>query len=513
MTQEQEDMHSRLSALLDGELPDDRARQVGDAVEHDQMLRGELKALQATRSLLQRLPRQVAPGGLADAILKEAEHRCLLTPASSAGASWVRRVTAAAILLMACGLGTLLYGRYGQPVTPVVVTPSTEKPDDEVADDVVVIGSPAGPGFDNGRTSSARRKEIVSKLVGKPESVGGDGLPYQRVTFSTDDLAGAYNRITDTLDECAVPRDAWQVTAYTALSKTLAVDVPPEQARFLLTHLVSVTAKRNDDAYVLGTCKARPADVVLALAGPAPVISNAGVWGDGPRGRAHDKADKASGGRYKSKGQPGEGLPWELDGAAEAGTAKDRENQVPESRSGAVAPLRPAPTATVPTSEVTPPVTPTAKPATSKKLPVEGGKTKEGEARDARSRVPDVMLALRKAFRSVRRPLTGWMDNRVVKQEQARSTHADNLTPDLVTDRTVAQPDTGPARQAKIQALAELANANSQVAGKQRRRLTRLYITVNLKRNLDANEADAAANQAGTAVDDNAQQSPPAKGE
>ncbi len=102
----------QLSAYLDGELGEAEARRVEQAVAGNATLREELETLRAVRDLLRKLPPQRAPGDLASRVLAGAE-RGQLVGAEEAhlgeGAGrWVRYLSAAAVLLIAACVGTVV---------------------------------------------------------------------------------------------------------------------------------------------------------------------------------------------------------------------------------------------------------------------------------------------------------------------------------------------------------------------------------------------------------------------
>jgi len=102
----------KLSAYLDGELPDDQARRLAERLETDADLKAELDALAATRDLLRQLPRETAPEGLLDAVTEQLERKRLLkaveSPAPATGAPWVRWAAVAAVLALTAGLAIYL---------------------------------------------------------------------------------------------------------------------------------------------------------------------------------------------------------------------------------------------------------------------------------------------------------------------------------------------------------------------------------------------------------------------
>ena len=114
MNADEETIRSQLSAFLDGQLPPEQAETVAAALVENEQLRVELAALEATRNLLRRLPREPAPPQIAQAVMQEVEREHLLsTPHESPPRSplrWVPALAAAAIIVLTVGLGIYLHG-------------------------------------------------------------------------------------------------------------------------------------------------------------------------------------------------------------------------------------------------------------------------------------------------------------------------------------------------------------------------------------------------------------------
>lgn len=112
MNAKQKKICQQLSAYLDGQLGDEQARRVAEAVEHDPDIHAELKALESTRNLLRQLPRESAPESLLGAVLAQVErNRLLEAPAEAPQARpfrWVRHLATAAIVVLGVGLGIYL---------------------------------------------------------------------------------------------------------------------------------------------------------------------------------------------------------------------------------------------------------------------------------------------------------------------------------------------------------------------------------------------------------------------
>lgn len=121
------DIHEQLSAYLDGELDENQARRVEEAVRGDTRLALELSKLRAARDLLRRLPREEAGEDFTARVLEQAERRQLVATTPVHPVDGKRRplrvLAAAAVLLVAAGVGVivtarLLTGPDGRPGGP-----------------------------------------------------------------------------------------------------------------------------------------------------------------------------------------------------------------------------------------------------------------------------------------------------------------------------------------------------------------------------------------------------------
>ena len=109
MTDERRDnLGPDLSAYLDGELPEQRARDIEHLLAQQPALRDQLEQWRAVSDQLGHLPRQRAPGELVAAMHRAAERRELLGPTRPSAAQRTLklfvRVTAAAAVLVGCML-------------------------------------------------------------------------------------------------------------------------------------------------------------------------------------------------------------------------------------------------------------------------------------------------------------------------------------------------------------------------------------------------------------------------
>ncbi len=106
------DIIEEFSAYLDGELGAAEAARVEAAVRSSRHLAEQLRGLAGTRELLRALPRARADEGFAAGVLARAKGRALLLAsgeeASKAGL-WLGRISAAAVLLLAAGVGAVVF--------------------------------------------------------------------------------------------------------------------------------------------------------------------------------------------------------------------------------------------------------------------------------------------------------------------------------------------------------------------------------------------------------------------
>ncbi len=103
----------QFSAYLDGELSEADAARLAELLRQRDDLAAELRALRATRDLVRGLPRERAPEDLLDRIMAQAERGRLVGGTQDEPQrrpfAWVRYVAVAAVLLVAVGVGTVVY--------------------------------------------------------------------------------------------------------------------------------------------------------------------------------------------------------------------------------------------------------------------------------------------------------------------------------------------------------------------------------------------------------------------
>jgi len=107
---ENETIRDLLSAYLDDELDGRQQERVEAALRADAALRQELEALRATRDLVRALPRERLGEGFPARVLERVERRQLVDDeaAHEAPGRWAARLVAAALLLVAAGIGAVV---------------------------------------------------------------------------------------------------------------------------------------------------------------------------------------------------------------------------------------------------------------------------------------------------------------------------------------------------------------------------------------------------------------------
>lgn len=101
----------QLSAYLDGELGEAEARQVRQAVQADEDLAREMKALASVRQAVRGLAREPAGEDFVARVMEQAERTILVRPAEPRPPGtlrWVRWLATAAVLLVAASVGILI---------------------------------------------------------------------------------------------------------------------------------------------------------------------------------------------------------------------------------------------------------------------------------------------------------------------------------------------------------------------------------------------------------------------
>ncbi len=116
MPQNQEQIEARLCAYIDGELDTTESAEIEKHLEANPQHRQLIKELMAQRDLLHSLPREKAPPEIVETIQGQLERSVLLGSPGDGGdiqsmriSRWSHRGAIAAILLLAAGLGFLVY--------------------------------------------------------------------------------------------------------------------------------------------------------------------------------------------------------------------------------------------------------------------------------------------------------------------------------------------------------------------------------------------------------------------
>jgi Putative zinc-finger len=116
MAQNQEQIEARLCAYIDGELDATERAEIEKHLESNPQHRQLIKELMAQRDLLHALPREKAPAEIVETIQGQLERSVLLGAPGDGGdmqstrmSQWSHRGAIAAIVLLAAGLGVLVY--------------------------------------------------------------------------------------------------------------------------------------------------------------------------------------------------------------------------------------------------------------------------------------------------------------------------------------------------------------------------------------------------------------------
>src|SRR5689334_24502504 len=116
MAENSENIEAKLCAYVEGELDAEGRQEIERHLEAHPNHRRLINELTATRDLLRFLPREPAPPELAEAFNAQLERAALLdAPPGEAGATTIRAnflprlMAMAAIVLLTCGLGAVVY--------------------------------------------------------------------------------------------------------------------------------------------------------------------------------------------------------------------------------------------------------------------------------------------------------------------------------------------------------------------------------------------------------------------
>jgi len=171
--------HEQLSAYMDGELSESDARRLEQAIQDDAELAKELGQLRATRELVRNLPRRRAPEDFAAGVLERAARQRLLGSASvqmqSRPLQWGRYLAAAAVLLIAAGIGAVIVATLWSPsFEDRIAATGPGGPTDRLAMDLAE--APADPDLDEGsadRKSKSGEAMLLKALKEAPSDGSG----------------------------------------------------------------------------------------------------------------------------------------------------------------------------------------------------------------------------------------------------------------------------------------------------------------------------------------------------
>ena len=195
MSLKDEKLGIELSAYLDGELGERDAERIEEALRGSAELRAELESMRSMRQALRSLPRAAAPAGMAERVLLRAERATLLDgrpvdAAGRTGGGWVGRIAAAAVILIAVGVGLTVLSRMGE----------TKDPGDRVAvnNDDRVIHAPGAPKI----AEPAAMPSKIGKGRGALADASADVLnpPVVQFTLNTDNLDLVQHDVQRVLD-------------------------------------------------------------------------------------------------------------------------------------------------------------------------------------------------------------------------------------------------------------------------------------------------------------------------
>lgn len=119
--QRKAEQYEQLSAYLDGELTPAEVRKVEELLASDPALSAEMEALRGVRQMLRELPRTRASDDFVSRVLEQAERNRLVhqpVAAKPRGQHWVRYFAAAAVFVLAVGVGAVLVYTFSRGVGP-----------------------------------------------------------------------------------------------------------------------------------------------------------------------------------------------------------------------------------------------------------------------------------------------------------------------------------------------------------------------------------------------------------
>ncbi|MBL7222059.1 MAG: hypothetical protein ISS69_18265 [Phycisphaerae bacterium] len=183
MSEDRDKIRDILSAYIDGEVTQEQARSVEQAVAEDPELALELHELTAARRLVMGLPRQRAPRGFVRRVMARAERKHLLGDQQAGGAfgaaRWITLAVAAVVLLTA-GVGIIAISMLGTGQGP--------SPMASVDDDGRGPGGPGHMDFNDGSLHGKAgdgRNEKVDKAGGSSATTNGGAVGGRPVIADT----------------------------------------------------------------------------------------------------------------------------------------------------------------------------------------------------------------------------------------------------------------------------------------------------------------------------------------
>ncbi|HUT59812.1 MAG TPA: hypothetical protein VNA25_18350 [Phycisphaerae bacterium] len=249
---EREKILSDLSAYLDGELPAASAERIEARLREDAELAVEMERLRRTRELVRGLPRRSAPAEFVSDVLDQAERLSLVSAGGYAPQrpfAWVRYAAAAAVLLIAAGVGivvgTMLWtgpgptGTGRHPIGPIAITKDADQP---AKPDLT------GPLHKDAMSRDASLLDGMAK-AGKTRGLDGAvALTNNEVIYATDSAFDvALNEVADVLITNGVQPAvmAKQGAANGGRQVQFLVYVEPQQGRQVQHALAKVRARQT----------------------------------------------------------------------------------------------------------------------------------------------------------------------------------------------------------------------------------------------------------------------------
>jgi len=292
---EQEKISEQLSAYLDGELDRGQARRVERALKSDASMATELDRLRATRELLGRLRRERAPEDFVARVLAQAERRQLMgrgdSHVSGGALRWVRWAAAAAVLVIAFGIGGVIFvslftesfedriAGKGGPGRQIVYDSSNEKTD--------ILSSQAPAKLRAGESKKLDREESHGKFANALEERPDDVKSGEIAATLADKTAGYVGKKAKALEDDTAPalRAKGGRLSKSAHDKRAPAELLP--AKDLVIYTDDLPAAERDVVAVLTANSIKPTVVADASYKLATESAPADARGHRIRGRAN----------------------------------------------------------------------------------------------------------------------------------------------------------------------------------------------------------------------------------